>query len=385
MTSSQASRSSTASAPLRVPFIDLVAQFATIREEVEAAVRGVFERQTFVLGPEVRAFEAEAATYLGCRHAIGVASGTDALVLALRAAGVGAGDEVIVPPFTFGATALSVRNVGAIPVFADIDPRTFNLDPESVRRTLTPKTKALIPVHLYGLPADMDALGSIARDRKIALIEDAAQAFGAAHRGRKAGTLGTAACFSFYPTKNLGGAGDGGLVTTDDDAFASRVRVLREHGSRERYVHDVVGTNSRLDELQAAVLRVKLRRIDAWNAGRRRLAGSYRAALSDESRAQLPVEVPGLEHIYHLFVVRVSDNRAVRDRLIEAGIGCGIYYPSPLHVQPAFRDLGQREGDMPHAERACREVLALPIYAELPDAAVATVSAALRGVLRATR
>jgi dTDP-4-amino-4,6-dideoxygalactose transaminase len=374
-----------AAPPVRVPFVDLHAQYASIREEVEAAVRGVFERQSFVLGPEVRAFEAEAAAYLEVRHAVGVASGTDAILIALRAVGVGPGDEVIVPPFTFGATALAVRNAGATPVFADVDPTTFDLDPESVLRRLSPRTKAILPVHLYGLVADVDALGAIARDRGIPMIEDAAQAFGAAAHGRKAGGLGTIACFSFYPTKNLGGAGDGGLVTTNDDALAARVRLLREHGSRERYVHDEVGYNSRLDELQAAVLRVKLRRIDEWNAARRRIAAAYRRALAGETALRLPQEPPGFDHIHHLFVVRVADNRAVRDALLARGIGCGIYYPVPLHLQPAFRDLGGRAGDHPHSERACREVLALPIYAELSEAAIEDVASSLQASLQANR
>ncbi len=365
----------------RIPLFDLKAQHASIREEIREAVCAVLESNAFILGPEVLAFETEAARYLGCRHAIGVASGTDALVLALRAAGVGPGDEVIVPPLTFGATALSVRNVGATPVFADIDAATFNLEPDSVRKRLSPRTKAVLPVHLYGLPADMDALSSIARDRGLALIEDAAQAIGAQYRGLKAGSLGTAACFSFYPTKNLGAAGDGGLVTTNDDALASRVRLLREHGARERYVHDVVGTNSRLDEIQAAVLRVKLRRLDAWNAARARNANVYREALELAPGVTLPAAPGDRTHVYHLFVVRVADNRRVRDALAVAGIGSGIYYPSPLHLQPAFRDMGAVEGDLPEAERACREVLALPIYPEIQGRAIAEVCAELRKAL----
>jgi dTDP-4-amino-4,6-dideoxygalactose transaminase len=371
---------------VRVPLFDLASASEGIRSEIDSAVRRVFERQSFILGPEVRAFEAEASAYLGCRHAVGVASGTDALVLSLRAAGVGPGDEVIVPPFTFGATALSVRNVGATPVFADVDPRTFNLDPEDVRRRLTARTRAILPVHLYGQVADMDALGGIARDHGAALIEDAAQAFGASLRGKRAGTLGLAACFSFYPTKNLGGAGDGGLVTTDDDAFAAKVRLLREHGATERYVHEVVGTNSRLDEVQACVLRVKLGRIEEWNVARAKAARTYRDLLRGVSGVAPPPEAAGAgSHVWHRVVVRVERNAEVRDRLLVSGIGCGIYYPSPLHLQPAFRDLGYADGSMPHAERACREVLALPIYPGITRQAIAEVVAALEEAVSTRR
>jgi len=356
---------------VRIPLLDLRAQYESIRAEVEDAVRRVFESQQFILGPDVAALEQEVAAYCGVRHAVGCGSGTDALLLALRALGIGPGDEVLTTPFTFFATAGAIANVGARPVFADIDPATFNLDPERARAAMErhPRIKAVLPVHLYGLCADMDPLLDLARQRGIPVIEDAAQAIGAEYRGRRAGSMGAAGCFSFFPTKNLGGAGEGGILTTNDSALAERLRALRVHGSRVRYFHDEVGTNSRLDTLQAAVLRVKLRHLEEWTRRRIRIAALYR------ERLPAPVVPPPLppypaRHVYHQFVIRAPERDSLRSRLLASGIGCEIYYPLPLHRQRCFASLGYAEGAFPESERAAREALALPVYPELSEDAV---------------
>lgn len=357
-----------------IPLLDLRAQYASIRSEVEQAVLRVLESQQCILGPDVSALEEEIAAYCGVRHAIGCGSGTDALLLALRALDIGPGDEVLTTPFTFFATAGAIANVGATPVFADIDARTFNLDPESAARTLRqrPRIRAIVPVHLYGLCADMDAFLAMAGERGIPVIEDAAQAIGADYRGRRAGSMGAIGCFSFFPTKNLGGAGEGGILTTDDDRLAERLRALRVHGSRTRYFHDEVGTNSRLDTLQAAILRVKLRRLEEWTSRRIAHAALYTRLLG-ELRA--PVQPPGLpswpaRHVFHQYVIRAPGRDALRTWLARHGIASEIYYPLPLHRQRCFERLGYGEGSLPASEQAAREVLALPIYPELEPAQI---------------
>jgi dTDP-4-amino-4,6-dideoxygalactose transaminase len=358
---------------LTVPLLDLRAQYETLRGETLAAVGRVFESQGFVLGREVSALEEEIAAYAGARHAVGCASGSDALLLALMALDVRAGDEVVTTPYSFFATAGSIARLGARPVFVDIEPRAYNIDPGKIEAAITERTRALMPVHLYGQCAEMGAVGEIAARRSLPVVEDAAQAIGAADSGRGAGAMGEIGCFSFYPTKNLGGAGDGGMLTTDDDATAARLRSLRAHGETAKYHHREIGFNSRLDALQAAVLRVKLPRLDSWSDARARNAARYRELFADAgllAEIGLPFERGGARHIYHQFVVRVAgDGR--RDALVEhlrrEGVGTEVYYPVPLHLQECFRYLGYREGDFPEAERAARETLALPVYPELTE------------------
>ena len=351
-------------------FLDLRAQFRGIRDEVEAAIRLVMESQHFILGPEVESLEDEIAEFVGCRFAIACASGSDALLLALMALGVGPGDEIVTTPFTFVATAGSIARLGARPVFADIDSATFNLNASALAAAITSRTRAILPVHLFGLPAEMDPILEIAELHKLAVIEDAAQAIGAKYRGRTVGSMGTMGCLSFFPSKNLGGAGDGGMITTDDPVLADRLKVLRVHGSRKKYCYELLGMNSRLDALQAAILRVKLRHLSEWTAARQRNAQRYRplfeqcGLLSDVVLPSAPAE---LEHVYNQFVVHVPNREQIRNTLQESGIPTEIYYPSPLHLQPAFAGLGYRVGDFPEAERTCQEVLALPIYPELTE------------------
>jgi dTDP-4-amino-4,6-dideoxygalactose transaminase len=332
------------------------------------------------MGPALGAFERALAKRLGVRHAIGVSSGTDALLVALMALGVGPGDEVVTSPFSFFASAGVVARLGARPVFVDVDPETFCLDPARLDAAITPRTKAVEPVHLYGQCADMSEIMEIARERGVAVIEDACQAIGATYDGRPAGSLAAVAALSFYPTKNLGAAGDAGAVTTDDDALAELVRTLRIHGGLATYHHERVGGNFRMDAVQAAVLSVKLPRLDGWNARRRAIAARYAALLAGaarQGRVVLPVEARGREHVWHQYVVRVPDRDGVRRRLAERGIATSVFYPVPLHLQECFAALGGREGDFPQAERAAREVLALPMFAELRDDEVERVAAAL--------
>jgi dTDP-4-amino-4,6-dideoxygalactose transaminase len=353
----------------RLQFLDLALQFEQIRNEVMQAVTSVLETQRFVLGPEVEQLEAEISDYLGCRFAVSCASGTDALMLALMAADVKSGDEVITTPFTFVATASAIVRAGATPVFADIDPKSYNLAPESVAQVISPRTRAVIPVHLFGLPAEMEPIMDLAESHGLTVIEDAAQAIGATYRGRKVGTIGAMGCFSFFPSKNLGGAGDGGVIATNDPNHADRLRLLRVHGSRQKYQYEILGTNSRLDALQAAILRVKLRHLNDWTEQRRRNAERYRRLFAEcnDSRLVLPTENDGTRHVYNQFTVRC----AVRDRLLEhlqrEGIPTEIYYPYPLHLQPAFAYLGYKKGKLPNAEAGTREVLSLPIYPELTE------------------
>jgi dTDP-4-amino-4,6-dideoxygalactose transaminase len=368
-----------------VPLLDLKAQYAAIRGEVQAALEPVLESQHFILGPEVEALEAEVARYSGCRFGIGVSSGTDALLLALMALGVGPGDEVITTPFTFFATAGCIHRVGARPVFADIEPESFNLDPARVEAAVTKKTRAIIPVHLFGQCAEMDALGAVAARHKLAVIEDAAQAIGAEYRGRRAGSMGAAGCFSFFPSKNLGGFGDGGMITTDDAGLAARMRVLRNHGAEPKYYHKLIGGNFRLDALQAAVLRVKLRHLDAWSAARQANAARYRrlfAAAGLDGRVRLPAELPGRRHIYNQFSIRAERRDALKAHLAGRKVGQEVYYPVPLHLQECFAGLGYQRGSLPESERAAAEALALPIYPELAEAQQQYVVDSVAGFFR---
>jgi dTDP-4-amino-4,6-dideoxygalactose transaminase len=356
--------------PSLFPFVDLKAQYATIRDEVMQAVTRVMESQGFILGPEVQAFENEIARYVGVRFAVGCASGTDALILALLALNIGPGDEVITTPFTFVATAGAVARAGATPVFVDIDPETFNIDPESIKPAITPRTRAIIPVHLFGLASDMDPVLKLAAAHKLAVIEDVAQAIGAKYKNAHLGALGTFGCFSFFPSKNLGGAGDGGLVTTTDAGLAERVRAMRVHGSRKKYYCEMLGTNSRLDALQAAILRVKLGHLDSWTVARRRNAERYwtlGARYGLERFIKIPLAPADCYHVFNQFTIRSAQRDQLQEFLRARGIPTEIYYPHPLHLQPAFSYLGYREGQFPKSEAASREVLSLPIYPELSE------------------
>ena len=353
-----------------VPLIDLVPQFDTIREDVFTAVQEVFESQAFVLGDRVADFEAEIASYCDSRFAVGCASGTDALILAMMALEIGPGDEVITSPYSFFATASSIARVGATPVFVDIDPNTYNIATEQIEAAITPRTRAIMPVHLFGQCADMEPVWRIAVRHGLAIVEDAAQAIGASFSGRKAGVLGTLGCFSFFPTKNLGGAGDGGMVTTDDQDLAARLRRLRVHGDVGGYTHVEVGLNSRLDALQAAVLSIKLRQLDNWSNARRENATRYQelfAATGLPGRIDLPVTSQDQHHVFNQYTIRV--HQGLRDQLLQGlrdrQVGCSIYYPKPLHLQECFASLGYQAGDFPEAERAAGETIALPIFAEL--------------------
>jgi dTDP-4-amino-4,6-dideoxygalactose transaminase len=350
------------------PFLDLKAQFANIREEVMASVERVMESQHFILGPEVEALEKEVAEYLGADFAIGCASGSDALLLSMMALGLNAGDEVITTPFTFGATAGSIVRLKARPVFVDIDPGTFNLDASHLEAAITPQTRALMPVHLFGLSADMNAVLGVAQRHRLPVIEDAAQAIGTRWRGHNVGTLGNLGCFSFFPSKNLGGAGDGGMITTMDPDLAKRIRVLRVHGAEQKYRYDLLGMNSRLDALQAAILRVKLRHLPEWTTARRRNAERYDALFREYQLAEsvrLPHEGEGTFHVYNQYVVRAAERDQLQSYLCRQGIPTEVYYPGALHLQPAFSFLGYRPGDFPNSEAASRHALALPIFAEL--------------------
>jgi dTDP-4-amino-4,6-dideoxygalactose transaminase len=355
---------------MRVPLLDLHAQYKTIKPEIDAAVERVFASQQFILGDEVAAFEQALAEYCGSRHAIGCASGSDALLLALMALGVGAGDEVITVSYSFFATASSITRLGAMPVFVDISLSDFNLDPALLERAITPRTKAIIPVDLYGQCADMEAIAEIAERSGLPVVEDAAQAVGAEYKGRHAGTFGTIGCLSFFPSKNLGGAGDGGMLLTDDDSLASKLRVLRVHGGRQRYYHSVIGINSRLDALQAAVLGVKLRCLDRWNEARRAKAARYDelfAAGGLNEFLMTPTTHEHRRHIYHQYTLRCSRRDELLEHLRIAGIGCEVYYPVPLHRQECFAYLGYRQGSLPASEQLAADALSLPVYAELDD------------------
>jgi dTDP-4-amino-4,6-dideoxygalactose transaminase len=357
-------------AGLLFPFLDLKAQFADIRAEVLDAVQELLEKQQFILGPEVERLEAQIAQRAACRFGIGCASGSDALLLALMAFDIGRDDEVITSPFTFGATAGSIARLGARVVFADIDPETFNVDVRAVQAAISRRTRAIMPIHLFGLPAEMDTLMAIATSHGLRVIEDAAQAIAAEYRGRAVGGIGDVGCFSFFPSKNLGAAGDGGMLTTNESAVAGRLRVLRVHGMPRRYEYEVIGLNSRLDALQAVILKAKLQHLDEWTAARRRNAQRYREMFSArglDEYVTVPREPVHSKHVYNQFVIRTRSRDRLREHLRRVGIPSEIYYPYPLHLQPAFADLGYREGDFPEAESACREALALPIFPELTE------------------
>ena len=354
---------------MKVPLLDLKAQYAAIQDELHAAVERVMSSQQFILGPDVSKLEDEVARYSQTRYAVGCASGSDALLLALMALGIHAGDEVVTTPYSFFATASSITRLGARPVFVDIEPRTYNIAPDRLEAAITPHTRAIMPVHLFGQCADMGVVTKIGERYEIPVVEDAAQSIGAEDRGRRAGSIGTIGCFSFYPSKNLGGAGDGGMLTTSDDALAERLRILRVHGSKISYHHSMIGINSRLDSIQAAVLRVKLLYLDGWLDARRKKAERYNrlfenAGLTD--RVILPAARGDVRHTFNQYVIRVGQHRdALARHLKENKIGTNIYYPVPLHMQECFRYLGYKEGDFPEAEAAARETLALPIYPEL--------------------
>ncbi len=355
---------------MKVPLLDLRAQYRQIRVEVMAAIEAVCEEQGFVLGPRVIELEQALARYVGTAHATGVASGSDALLLALMAVGTSRGDEVITVPYTFFATAGSISRLGAKPVFVDIAPQTYNMDPSGIEKNITARTKAIIPVHLFGQCAAMEDILEIGKRRKVPVIEDACQAIGAARRGVRAGAFGDAGCFSFFPSKNLGGFGDGGLVTTNDPNLNEAVAMLRVHGSRVRYVHELVGANSRLDALQAAILRVKLNYLDQWTEARRRNAGRYEQLVKQANlldRVVLPKTETDNVHVFNQFTIRAKQRDDLRTYLKENGIGTEIYYPVPLHLQSCYRELGYQKGDLPVSERAAEEVLSIPVYAELTD------------------
>ncbi len=366
-----------------IPQIDLKRQHASLREELLAAAARVLAGSQFILGPEVRALEAELAALSGARHGIGVNSGTDALLLALKAVGVGPGDEVITSAFSFVASATTVVLIGAVPVFVDIDPDTYNLDPARLEAAITPRTRALVPVHLYGQPAAMDAIEAIARRRGLAVVADAAQAVGAAYAGRPVAAWGDASCLSFYPTKNLGACGDGGMVLTTRDDVAERVRLLRDHGAPRKYMHVELGYASRLDELQAALLRVKLRRLPEWNEARRRLARRYTDGLRGLDLV-LPEERPPAHHVYHQFVVRTAKREALAGALGEAGVGTSVHYPSIVPSQPLF-SRADAERDFPLAARAAAEVLGLPCFPEITDREIEAVVDGVRQALARIR
>jgi dTDP-4-amino-4,6-dideoxygalactose transaminase len=362
---------------MKVPYFDLPAQIRSVRPELDAAIARTLDSCGFCLGPEVEAFERGLESYVGVPHALGFNSGTSALHIAMRVLDIGPGDEVITTPFTFIATSWAICYVGAKPVFVDIDEKTMNLDPALLERAITPRTKAVMPVHLYGHPFDVDPIREVCARRGIPLVEDAAQALGASYKGRAAGTFGAMSALSFYPGKNLGACGEGGALLTASDAFARRSRSLREHGSTERYYHDEVGYNYRMEGIQGAVLMAKLAHLPAWTAARRRTAHRYHELLSSTPLV-LPTEAPGAESVYHLYVVRHPKRDRLREHLGAAGIGTAMHYPVPLHLQKCFAGLGGKPGDFPVSERAAQGCISLPIYPELTDAQVEHVAASIR-------
>ncbi len=366
---------------MKVPLLDLKRQYQTIKTELDSAVLGVLAHTQFILGPEVKQFEEKTAAFCSAKHAIGVASGTDALLLALRACGVGSGDEVITSTFSFFASAGVISRLGATPVFADIDPKTYNVVVAEIAKKISSKTKAIMPVHLYGQMADMDPILELANSKKIPVVEDAAQAIGAKYKGKKAGMLGRFGCFSFFPSKNLGGLGDGGMVTCQSDEDAEMIRKLRVHGSKPKYYHSLIGYNSRLDTLQAAALSIKLNHLESWTEGRRKKAARYTQLL-----AGLPVETPFEPeynyHIYHQYTLAVPKRDELRKFLSLREIGTEIYYPMPLHQQECYATLGYKKGSLPAAEKRAAEVLSLPIFPELTEAEQDFVAASIREFYR---
>jgi dTDP-4-amino-4,6-dideoxygalactose transaminase len=353
---------------MRVPLLDLQAQYRPLRDEILAAVTRVCDSQRFIMGPEIEALESELSRQIGVTHAIAVSSGTDAVLLALMALDIKAGDEVVTTTYSFFATAAAIERVGARPVLVDIDPMTFNIDTVKAAAAITPRTKAIIPVHLFGLSADLDPIMDAANRAGIPVVEDAAQAIGSTYKSRPAGTIGALGCFSFFPSKNLGAFGDAGLLTTNDDRLAKRARLLRTHGMEPKYYHHLVGANFRMDAIQAAVLRVKAPHLAEWTEGRRANAARYRTLFRSaglDPVVSLPVEPPDRRHIFNQFVIRTAERDALKRHLDERGVGNEIYYPVPFHLQPCFAHLGYRRGDFPHAERAAADSLAIPVYGEL--------------------
>jgi dTDP-4-amino-4,6-dideoxygalactose transaminase len=368
-------------ADIKVPYLDLKAQYRSIKSEIDEAIARVLESCQFVLGPEVAAFENEFAAYCATTDCIAVNSGTSALHLALLAAGVGPGDEVITVPFTFVASVATILYTGAKPVLVDIEPRTFNMNPAAIQAAISPRTKAIMPVHLYGHPADMDFIMDVARKLGLIVIEDAAQAHGARYKGRPVGSIGDIACFSFYPAKNLGAYGEGGAVTTSNPAYAEKIRSLRDWGQDRKYHHVLHGYNYRLEAIQGAILRVKLRHLEIWTEARRRIVEKYGDLLADAD-VVLPVEMEWARHVYHLFTVRSKNRDATQAALLNQGIQTGVHYATPVHLQPAYQDLGYGLGSLPESEKTAKEVLSLPMYPELTDAQLETVAEALTACAR---
>ncbi len=364
-------------ANIKVPYLDLKAQYQSIKPEIDAAIARVLDSCQFVLGSEVAAFEKEFAGYCGTAECVALNSGTSALHLALLAAGVGPGDEVITVPFTFVASVAAVIYAGARPVLVDIDPRSFTLDPAAIEAAVTPRTKAILPVHLYGQPADMDPIMEIARQRGLVVIEDAAQAHGAKYKGRPVGSIGDMACFSFYPGKNLGAYGEGGAVTTSNREYAHTIRMLRDWGQDRKYHHLMQGFNYRMEGFQGAILRVKLRHLEKWTEARRRIVSNYNNLLAD-SGVETPKEMPWARHVYHVYTLRTDDRDGLKTALDAEAIQTGIHYPVPVHLQPAYADLGYRRGTFPRAETAAEHVLSLPLYPELSSEGVAAVASAVK-------
>lgn len=366
---------------MSIPLLDLKAQYLTIKDDIDQAIQRVLDSSKFVLGPEMKAFEQEMAAYCGVKEAVAVGNGTDALLLALRGFGVGPGDEVITTPFTFFASAETIAALGATPVFVDIDPVTLNMDLDQLESKITPRTKAIIPVHIFGQMVDVERVMEIAARHDLKVLEDSAQAIGANYRGRKAASIGHAGTFSFFPTKNLGAYGDAGMIVTDDEDLSAHLRMLRFHGCKTKYYHDEVGYNSRMDEMQAAILRVKFKHIDEWNAARREKGRIY-----NELLAGLPLTLPGIDSegtpVYHLYVLRTDKREELMAALKDNGIGTAIYYPVPLHLQRVFRDLGYKEGDFPVAEHACTQAMALPCFPELTREQQEEIVSVIKGVYR---
>ncbi len=370
---------------MQIPFLDLKAHHDSMRGELETAIREVMDSNAFAGGPFVAKFEQDFATYCGAADVIGVGNGTDALWLSMLALGIGAGDEVITVPMTFMATAEAISYCGAKPVFVDIDERTYTLDPDLLERAINPRTKAIIPVHLFGQAADMDAILEIARRRGLPVIEDACQAHGAEYRGRKAGSIGTAGCFSFYPGKNLGALGEAGAVVTNNEELRNKIQMLRDHGQAKKYHHALIGWNARMDGIQGAALRVKLKHLDRANQARRANARFYDQHLAGVEEVILPTEAEYAHHVYHLYVVRVQERDRVLEAMANRGIACGIHYPIPVHLQEAYRFLGHRKGSFPVAERCAEEFLSLPMYPELTTTQLGAVVHEMKTLLRASR
>jgi dTDP-4-amino-4,6-dideoxygalactose transaminase len=365
---------------MKIPLVDLKVQYLSMKEEIDQAIKQTLEATQFILGPEVKALENEIAAYLGVKHAVGVASGTDALLLALLACGVGPGDEVITTPFTFIATSETISRSGAVPVFADIDPKTFNIDAAEIEKKIGKKTKAILPVHLYGHAAQMDDIMHLAREHNLKVIEDCAQALGTGFRGKKVGSLGDAGCFSFFPSKILGAYGDGGMIATNDEKIAEKAGILRNHGGKDKYFVVVHGFNSRLDSLQAAILRAKLRHLDEWSEKRRRASGKLSDLLSGVAGVNVPQSADYTYHVFNYYTLRISGGERdnLQKHLNARGIGTAIYYPLPLHLQEVYKPLGHKAGDFPEAERAAAEVLSLPMYPELDDGQIEYIARQVR-------